>query len=108
MLFESSTTTATMFCCGRKVATLNAGCHKTKSNKVTSRVCINQMPAERKPPRAAELALRSLHRGNASTAAASARHTPRVQRGHRPRNTNWPLANSDAGYLKKNSNIDLW
>ena len=36
MLRESSTTTATMFCCGFSVATLMAGCHSISSRSAAS------------------------------------------------------------------------
>ena len=36
MLEESSTTTATIFCCGRSVATLSAGCHSISSSSEAS------------------------------------------------------------------------
>ena len=42
MLPESSTTTATMFCCGRSVATLSAGCHNISSTTATSNVCASR------------------------------------------------------------------
>ena len=49
MLRESSTSTATTFCWGRSVATLNAGCHSKKRMSATMPVSSNQMATGRNP-----------------------------------------------------------
>src|SRR6516225_8469058 len=49
MLDESSITTATIFCCGRSVATLSAGCHRSNNNNAASAVCKTQTTADRTP-----------------------------------------------------------
>ena len=50
MLVESSTTTATMFCCGFSVDTLSAGCHSRKNSSAASAVC--KIQTERPPDHA--------------------------------------------------------
>ena len=49
MLAESSTTTATIFCCGRSVATLSAGCHSINSSSDANSVCNIQTATGRTP-----------------------------------------------------------
>ncbi len=49
MLRESSTSTATTFCCGRSVATLRAGCQSRKSISATMAVSSSQMATGRNP-----------------------------------------------------------
>ena len=49
MLRESSTSTATTFCCGRRVATLSAGCHSRNRMSATMPVSSSQMAMGRNP-----------------------------------------------------------
>ena len=48
MLRESSTSTATTFCCGRSVATLSAGCQSRNRMSATMAVSSTQMAMGRK------------------------------------------------------------
>ena len=49
MLRESSTSTATTFCWGRRVATLSAGCHSRNRISATMQVSSSQMARGRRP-----------------------------------------------------------
>src|SRR5258708_7834875 len=104
MLAESSTTTATMFCCGRKVATLSAGCHSISSSREAIKVCSNHTPTDRSEPmRLDPEALRRTQ--NHSPAAARITAAISDQTGQVPSSTSVPREKTAAGYLKKNSNM---
>ena len=47
MLLESSTKTATMFCCGFRVAMLRAGCHSINSSRARNAVCRSHTAIDR-------------------------------------------------------------
>jgi hypothetical protein len=102
MLADSSTSTATMFCCGFRVATTTAGCHKSTRISAASRDCSAQTvnaraPITSLPPRR--------HTRYPIAAAEPAISSARIQAGQPPSSTTSPLEKTAAGYLKKNSNI---
>src|ERR1700722_19416378 len=105
MLLLSSITTATMFCCGRKVAMLNAGCHSRNSNRQISKLWRIQTTALRGPRMVGAITRRRLQITQPSPAAAISRSAARVHTGHWLRSTKLPLAKTVGGYLKRNSNI---
>ena len=71
MLLLSSITTATMFCCGRRVAMLSAGCHSKNSNRQTSKLWRIQTTAVRGPRMVGAMALRRLQITQPRPAAAT-------------------------------------
>src|SRR5208283_873407 len=101
----SSTTTATTFCCGRSVATLNAGCHNSRSSKATSVVCNSQTNTLRAPRIDGTKFACRRQILQASAAATATVSKPSNHSGHLPSSTKVPLENTLAGYLKKNSNM---
>src|SRR2546425_744950 len=101
MLRESSISTETMFCCGRNVAMLIAGCHSRNSIRAASSVSSSQIATGRAPVRKPRRRCTCHPRPIAIATIAS----PRVQAGHAESSTNWPFENTVAGYLKRNSNI---
>ena len=82
MLLLSSMTTATMFCCGRRVAMLNAGCHSRNSSRQTSKLWRIQTTAVRGPRMVGAMARRRLQITQPRPAAASEQQ--HHQRPHRP------------------------
>src|SRR5579871_1059335 len=101
MLRESSTSTATTFCCGRNVATLNAGCQSRKRISATMQVSSTQMAMGRKP-----LSIPWLRRTcQKSRPAATRIATASSQSGQGVKNTNWPLWKMLVGYLNRSSNM---
>src|ERR1700722_5307715 len=102
MLDESSTTTATMFCCGRSVATLNAGCQIINSSTLASSVCNSHTTAERGPLTRAVVDWLMKYASTPPTARIA---IPSSHKGQPPASTRVPFENIEAGYLKKNSNI---
>ncbi len=104
MLEESSTTTATIFCWGRSVATLRAGCHSISSRIEASSVCSSQTIAERTPVTRAPLVER-LQTSTANPSAANMIAAASSHIGHPPSRTNVPFEKTDSGYLKNSSNI---
>src|SRR5260370_42009187 len=108
MLLLSSTTTATMFCCGLRVAMLRAGCHSRNSSRQTNRLSSNQTTTVRRPRIEGAIALRLLQIGQPKTVAAARSAIVHAQIGHSPRNTKVPLEKTAGGYLNKNSNIRSW
>src|SRR5277367_3062030 len=100
MLEESSTTTATIFCCGRSVATLSAGCHSNNSNTDASKVWSSHTTADRPPFTRADVAAFRRTK-NASPTAAARIAIASSHNGQPPANTKVPLENTEAGYLKK-------
>ena len=92
MLRESSATTATMFCCGRSVATLSAGCQSITEAWRAMAVCSNQI--------ATASGAESPDRGpGPETMAMRTRRRREQERdkhphGQRPRSTIWPFENA--------------
>src|SRR5580698_9672353 len=105
MLLLSSMTTATIFCCGRSVAMLNAGCHNRNSNRQTSRLWRIQTTAVRGPRMVGAITRRRRQITQPRASADTASRPISNQRGHSPRSTKLPLAKTVGGYLKRNSNI---
>ena len=103
MLRESSTSTATTFCCGRSVAMLIAGCHSRNSTSATSAVSSSQIATGRTP-----VSSPRLRRTCQASAPAAARiASTSSQAGHGASSTNCPREKIVAGYLKRNSNIEM-
>src|SRR5258708_30876230 len=108
MLLLSSTTTATMFCCGLRVAIVRGGCHSRNSSRQTNRLSSNQTTTVRRPLIEGAMALRRLQKVQPKTAAAARSAMVNAQIGHSPSNTKVPLEKTVGGYLNKNSNIRSW
>src|SRR5580698_7746003 len=101
MLRESSTSTATTFCCGRNVATLSAGCHRRNRMSATMQVSSTQIATGRKP-----LSTPWLRRTCQKSSPAAARMPIAMShRGQGVRKTNVPLWKMLSGYLKRISNM---
>jgi hypothetical protein len=105
MLRLSSITTATMFCCGRSVAILSAGCHNRNSSKQTNIDSSSQTIPVRKPRIEGAIALRRFQMTKPNPAAATIRASISAQGGHWPSSTKVPLLKTVGGYLNRNSNI---
>src|ERR1700723_468939 len=104
MLEESSTTTATIFCCGRSVATLSAGCHSINSSRDASAVCNSHTATLLAPwTRAAPAGFRSSIQPKNPAAARMQAISPHT--GHPPANTKVPREKTCDGYLNSSSNI---
>ena len=87
MLRESSTSTATTFCCGRSVATLSAGCHSRNRISASMADSSSQMASGRAPLNMPWLRpMCQYSRPVPHTTAAASSHS-----GHGVSNTNWPL-----------------
>src|SRR5580658_4132492 len=101
MLREWSIRTATTFCCGRRRATLIAGCHNISRTKAIRAVWASQMTIDRafvsSPCR------RRIFQKRPPPAAAIS--STRSQTGHPDSSTNLPFSKMDSGYLNRNSNI---
>ena len=97
MLRESSTTTATMFCCGFSVVRVNAGCHNSSNNAATSPACKLHNTALRQPRTAPAVALCRLHHSQPNPPAAASTASANTHTGHRARRTHSPLAYADSG-----------
>ena len=97
MLRESSTSTATTFCCGRSVATLMAGCHNSRSTSATMPLSSSQMAAGRTP-----VSMPWFRRTcqSSSAAAAATAHTS-AHTGHGARKTNCPFSKHRARILEQ-------
>src|SRR5262249_55405671 len=105
ILPESSTTTATIFCCGRSVATLSAGCQSIRRRTDASAVWSNQTKTDRTPATRDEPLVLLLIR-NPRAIAATRIAAPRSHTGHPPSSTKLPREKTELGYLKRSSNID--
>ena len=87
MVRESSTSTATTFCCGLSVATLSAGCQSRNSSSATMAVSSSQMAIGRSP-----LSMPWLRRMCQNSMPAAARMAAASSHsGHGVRNTKWPF-----------------
>ena len=96
ILRESSATTATIFCWGRSVATLNAGCHSINRSIASVAVWRVQIAMGRRSNRA-----RRRTSGQAKPAAPTNRRAISSHTGHRPRRTTLPLGESLERILKQ-------
>src|SRR5260370_15183927 len=104
MLAESSTPTATIFCCGRRVATLSAGCHSISSNRAAKSVCSSHTVAPRSPAMRTEpLDRRHTKKAKPPPAARIASTISHI--GHSPSSTMVTREKTACGYLNRNSNI---
>ena len=87
MLRESSTITATTFCCGRSVAIEIAGCHSRNSSSAIMAVSSTQIASGRAPVSDPRLR-RTCH---SSSAPAATTPTTSIHTGHVASSTNWPF-----------------
>src|SRR5271155_406172 len=102
MLRESSTTTATMFCCELSADTIIAGCHSNSKMSATHADCIPHTAHPRQVCNLGEASRSRLRTSMASPAENARISTGSSHLGHVDSSTNRPLAKTGLGYLKIN------